>query len=118
MPKAKPDKKQIRPTGYYDVKISAGEKGKSGKGVKKAVAEAIDKQHKSLKKGEKLDCRKRGNKKLKECIERALKKRKEKEARDLKNILLKKGLLEVVYQLLHKYLETIELRVEDNPHYK
>jgi len=76
MPKAK----QKRPIGYYDVKQSAGEKGKSGKGVKKAVAEAVAKQHKSVKKGEKLDCRKRGNKTLKECIERALKKAREKEA--------------------------------------
>ena len=71
-----------RPTGYYDVKQSAGEKGKRGKGVKKSTTENVAKQTKSLKKGEKLDCRKRSNKTLKECVERALKKAREKKARE------------------------------------
>ena len=71
-----------RPTGYYDVKQSAGEKGKTGKGVKKSNAQNVAKQTKSLKKKETLDCRKRGNKTLKECVERALKKAKEKRDRE------------------------------------
>ncbi len=51
------------------------------KGVKLTQEEAKAKKHKSYRRGEKLDCRKKENKTLKECIERALKKRREAEER-------------------------------------